>query len=188
MALSKETLEQLGKAGVDEAGLVVALRGVFPNGHEDYLPQCVAEMELHSVKSHDYAKGGSSLGNFERVAAILGLYRGLNLGDPKVVALVYALKQVDAVLWGLAQGIQHKVEGIVPRLDDVAVYAKIVKCMVIEATRLSQPPTTSPSPQFNHSRDYEDEREAQHTGSCGQAPPKSRLEPLPKSYNNPRQG
>ena len=137
MALSKETQERLYKesGGSTEADLVAALRRVFPHGHEDYLPQCVAEMELHSQKNHDYAAGGDSLGNFKRVAAILEQYPGLKLSDPKVVALVYALKQVDAVLWGLAQNITHKVEGILPRLDDVAIYAKIVKCLTIEMAR-----------------------------------------------------
>ena len=144
--LSAETANRLAAQGASEATLIDALKMVFPNGHEDYLPQCVAEMELHSVKNHDYASGGSPLGNFERVASILALYPGLKLSDPKVIALLYALKQVDAVLWGLAQNITHKVEGIISRLDDVAVYAKIVKCIAIEERRNAEIEQCGPYP------------------------------------------
>lgn len=111
------------------------LREVFPHGHPDFLPTTVREMQLHSDKNHDYAAGGSPLGNFERVSAILGLYPNLKLSDQRVVALVYALKQVDAVLWGLNQNIEHKVEGLNSRLQDISVYSKIVMCMNTEAAR-----------------------------------------------------
>lgn len=106
------------------------LREDFPHGHANFLPITLNELQLHSDKNHDYAAGGSALGNFERVAAILALYPGLNLSDKKVVALVYALKQLDAVLWGMAKGIKQKVEGLKERLGDISVYSKIVMCMV----------------------------------------------------------
>jgi hypothetical protein len=106
------------------------LRLQYPHGHPQFLPITLRELQLHSDKNHDYASGGSALGNFERVAAILAAYPKLNLGDPKVVALVYALKQLDAVLWGLNSNIEHKVEGLAGRLSDISVYAKIVQCMV----------------------------------------------------------
>lgn len=115
--------------------LIAALRVVFPHGHPDFLPTTVREIQLHSDKNHDYAKGGSPLGNFQRVAAILGLYPNLKLSDMRVVALVYALKQVDAVLWGLNSGIEHKVEGLNERLGDISIYSKIVMCMNTEAAR-----------------------------------------------------
>lgn len=105
------------------------LREEFPHGHPAFLPITVRELELHSKKNHDYAAGGSPLGNFERVAAILGLYPNLRLSDQRVVALTYALKQLDAVLWGLSENIEHKVEGINERLQDISVYSKIVMCM-----------------------------------------------------------
>ena len=110
--------------------VVAALREQYPNGHPRFLELTVREAALHSEKNHDYAKGGSALGNFDRVAAILAFYPGLALSDRKVVALVYALKQLDAVLWGLSAKIQHRVEGLLPRLQDISVYAKIVSCMV----------------------------------------------------------
>lgn len=106
------------------------LRQEFPHGHPQFLPITLKEMELHSAKNHDYAKGGSPLGNFERVAAILALYPNLKLSDQRVVALVYAMKQLDAVLWGLNSNIEHKVEGLASRLQDISVYAKIVMCML----------------------------------------------------------
>lgn len=105
------------------------LRELFPHGHPAFLPTTLREIQLHSDKNHDYAKGGNPLGNFERVAAILALYPKLRLSDMRVVALIYALKQVDAVLWGLSEGIEHKVEGLNDRLQDISVYSKIVMCM-----------------------------------------------------------
>ncbi len=127
--MRKETLKTLDGYGLSEPDFIEAMREVFPHGHEDFLPTVIAQMELHSVKNHDYAAGGSPLGNFERVATILALYPGLNLGDKRVVALAYALKQLDAVLYGLSKNITHKVEGFVDRLNDIAIYANIVICM-----------------------------------------------------------
>ncbi len=109
------------------------LRGEFPHGHKHYLPVALKQLELHSQKNWDYASGGDPLGNFDRVAAILGNYPNLKLSDRRVVALVYALKQIDAVLWGINSNITQKVEGLDSRLDDIAVYATIVQCMNSEA-------------------------------------------------------
>lgn len=105
------------------------LRTAYPHGHERFIPILVEHARLHSDKNHDYASGGDPLGNFKRVAAILALYPGLNLGNPVVVALTYALKQVDAVLWSLAKNIVAKVEGRGKRLDDVAVYADLARIL-----------------------------------------------------------
>ncbi len=128
--MTKLTLTQTENDAVQDA-----LRGVFPHGHPAFLPITLKEIELHSNKNHDYAKGGHPLGNFDRVASILALYPRLSLADRRVVALVYALKQLDAVLWGLSEGIEHKVEGLNDRLQDISVYAKLVECMNIEGVR-----------------------------------------------------
>lgn len=112
-----------------------ALRVIYPNGHKQYLPVVLKQLQLHSDKSGDYAAGGHVFGNFQRVAAILSNYPNLKLSDQRVVALVYALKQIDAVLWGINSNITHKVEGLAPRLDDIAVYATIVQCMDGEAAK-----------------------------------------------------
>lgn len=137
--LKEETQKRLERTGLKEETFIKALREVFPHGHPNFLEESIKEMELHSLKNHDYASGGSALGNFERGAAILAMYPGLNLGDKRVFALVLALKQIDAVLWGLAQNITHKVEGLNSRLDDIAVYAKIVKCMNNDLVKLTSP-------------------------------------------------
>lgn len=105
------------------------LRTLYPHGHPQFLPITLRELKLHSEKNHDYAKGGPPLGNFTRVAAMLEMYPRLSLSDPRVVALVYALKQLDAVLWGPSEQIEHKVEGLDARLQDISVYAKLVMCM-----------------------------------------------------------
>lgn len=114
------------------SALVDVLQAAFPHGHPHFLPLLVQKAKLHSDKNHDYAKGGTPLGNFERVSTILGLYPNLKLSDPVAVMLVYALKQVDAVLWGLNQGIEHKVEGPIERLGDVMVYAGIAICALMD--------------------------------------------------------
>ncbi len=111
------------------------LRNEFPHGHKHYLPVALKQLELHSQKNWDYASGGDPLGNFDRVAAILGNYPNLKLSDRRVVALVYALKQIDAVLWGINSNITQKVEGLDSRLDDIAVYATIVQCMNSEVVK-----------------------------------------------------
>lgn len=86
--------------------------------------------DLHSRKNHDYAAGGDPLGNFKRVANLLGQYPGLDLSDPSIVAMVYAIKQVDAFFWLKCQGHSAKVEGTADRLQDVAVYSMIT--MILE--------------------------------------------------------
>ena len=112
-----------------KASTIKELRKDHPYGHPTFLPITLKEIQLHSDKNHDYAKGGNPLGNFDRVASILSHYPSLKLADRRVVALVYALKQLDAVLWGLNSNISHKVEGLNSRLQDVSVYAKLVQCM-----------------------------------------------------------
>lgn len=108
---------------------IAGIRDVFPHGHPSFLPITMREVQLHSNKNHDYAAGGDPLGNFKRVAAILALYPDLKLSDPRVVTLVYTLKQLDAVLWGLNKGIVQKVEGLNDRLGDISIYSKIAMCI-----------------------------------------------------------
>jgi hypothetical protein len=107
-------------------------RQLFPNGHPAFNHITVQEMDLHSRKNGDYARGGSPLGNFERVSNILSNYPNLKVSDPRVVALVYALKQLDAALNMLSNNYEGQVEGMYERLADVAVYSKIVMCMLVD--------------------------------------------------------
>ena len=110
----------------------LALRTRYPYGHPNFIPTILEQVELHNNKNHDYARGGDSLGNFKRVAAILAAYWPEVFGGekgPAVLAFIYALKQVDAEGWQYAQGGESKVEGVEGRLMDQAVYANIRLCM-----------------------------------------------------------
>lgn len=105
------------------------LRELYQYGHKDFIPLCMKEIELHSDKNHDYAGGGDPLGNFQRVSDILKMYPGFPYDTPAGVALIYSLKQLDAILWGKAKSIKHKVEGLAGRYEDVSVYAKLARIM-----------------------------------------------------------
>ena len=109
------------------AQIIEQLRKEFPHGHGAFLTLCVEEAKLHSDKNHDYAHGGDPMGHFQRVADILKMYQGFPYDTPSGVALIYALKQIDAIFWGKAKGIKHKVEGLSSRYRDVSVYAKLAQ-------------------------------------------------------------
>lgn len=108
------------------------LRKMFPHGHKDFIPLMLKDIELHSKKNFDYAAGGDPLGNFYRVANFLSNYPKLQLSEPAVVALVYALKQVDAVFWMLSNGHTAVVEGLTDKLRDISVYAKLALLILEE--------------------------------------------------------
>jgi len=109
--------------------VIKVLREKFPSGHPEFIDLTIEELDLHNRKNNDYASGGNPLGNFYRVGKILELYPNLKLSDPRVVALVYMLKQVDATLWMLSNGHESKVETVDKRLEDVHVYAKIIRLL-----------------------------------------------------------
>lgn len=95
------------------------------HGHPRFYELLKDLAQLHSDKNHDYAKGGDPLGNFKRRAALYARYPGLDLSEPVVVALVDAMKQLDAALWFLSNKHEAKVEALPDRLRDVSVYALI---------------------------------------------------------------
>ena len=95
----------------------------------DYEQLTQQELELYQAKNNDYTKGGCPYGNFERVASILSLYPKLKLSDPRIVAMVYLMKQLDSCLWMLSEGYEGEVENIDTRLTDVHVYAKIIRLL-----------------------------------------------------------
>lgn len=117
-------------------GIEDVLREYFPYGHGDFIPTLLQQMQLHSDKNHDYARGGNPLGNFTRVASILKLWPGFPYDTPEGVAFIYALKQLDAEAWSMCQGGDCKVEGLDGRTDDQAVYANLRRCMRRENTRV----------------------------------------------------
>ncbi len=100
------------------------LKAKFPNGHDDFIPLCLEEIELHSNKNRDYAHGGDPLGNFNRVSEMLKAWN-IQL-TPYEVAWIYFLKQVDAVGNMLGNDYMGTVEGVKQRLLDISVYAKLV--------------------------------------------------------------
>ncbi len=103
-------------------------------GHPLFAKFTEEELALHEAKNRDYTAGGKGdpLGNFKRVASILALYPGLDTASPVVVALVYALKQLDSVFQMLANHYEGKVETIGTRLMDVSIYAKLARILAEE--------------------------------------------------------
>lgn len=101
----------------------------FPNVNLEFVALTIDELELYLEKNADYTKGGDPKGNFLRVASILRNYPGLDLGNLRVVAIVYMMKQLDAALWMLSQGYEGQVENIDTRLRDVHIYAKIARTL-----------------------------------------------------------
>ncbi len=87
------------------------------------------ELELYKAKNKDYTKGGDPFGNFNRVSSILSLYPKLKLFNPRVVCMVYMLKQLDSALWMMSEGYEGEIENIDTRLTDVHVYAKIARLL-----------------------------------------------------------
>ena len=108
------------------------LRELYPNGHPEFTTLILNELELHDSKNHDYSCGGDPLGNFKRVADMLAHYPGLRLDSPAVIGLVFAFKQIDAVLWMLSNGHQAKMEGVSDRLRDISIYMKLVNILLDE--------------------------------------------------------
>jgi len=101
-------------------------------GHPLFYKLTEDEIRLHSRKNKDYALGGDPLGNFRRVANILSQYPGLPITLPAIVAIVYALKQLDASLWMIAMGREGEVESIDSRLADIHVYVKLARILLKE--------------------------------------------------------
>lgn len=83
--------------------------------------------QLHNDKNHDYAGDGDALGNFHRVAEIMGM-------KPSGVAITYMMKQVDAVVDALKHDRVMKAEGLDGRLEDIAVYA-VLTIILLEEER-----------------------------------------------------
>lgn len=112
--------------------LYYQLRELYPNGHPDFIPMCLKEIELHSKKNADYAHDGDPLGNFYRVSDALTQW-GIKC-PPSIVAFIYMMKQVDAVGQMLGREYEGQVEGVDDKLQDISVYAKLVRILHREET------------------------------------------------------
>jgi len=89
--------------------------------------------KLHSRKNKDYASPEDPLQNFYRVAEWGKKYNLITPGyEPVKVAIIYALKQVDACLKLLGRNEKGGVEGIPERLRDIAVYSIIAEVLYRE--------------------------------------------------------
>ena len=109
---------------------IALLQTAYPHGHPSFIKNVLKDVATHSSKNKDYAEGGRPLGNFERVASILSNYPGLPLNHPAVIAILYAFKQIDAVLDSLAKERTLEVDNIDERLKDVVVYFGIARCIL----------------------------------------------------------
>ena len=118
--------------------ILACLDNLAPHGHPDFNDIVLSIAKLHSDKNHDYARGGDPLGNFKRSAEILGKYWQVfaTIEGPAILALMYSMKQIDAVLWSLSQGGENVCEGIEGKLKDMAVYALLTLIMVAEAKKV----------------------------------------------------
>lgn len=114
-----------------DSKLVEQLKALFPHGHRKFTELTVSELDLHSRKNKDYAGGGDPLGNFHRVAAILKLYEPLPM-SPMLVAIIYAMKQLDQVLWSEHRGLEGEIEDSDARLADIHVYMKLARILKSE--------------------------------------------------------
>jgi len=124
---------------LDKGVIHATLHTAYPHGDPAILEAFLRLIKLHSDKNHDYAgpvDGATTpdpLGNFNRGAAIMALYPGLDPAKPAHYAAILMLKQLDAVLNFLATQHEARVEGIASRLDDVSVYAQIIARLVDKA-------------------------------------------------------
>ena len=117
-----------------EDHIIEKLREQFGHGDPEFMAITIDEMKMYNAKNKDYAGGvaGDTVdpnGNFNRVASIFSMYPGLGLGDPRVIAMTYAMKQIDQVLWSLSRGYEGNVEGLDARLADIHIYTKIIRVL-----------------------------------------------------------
>lgn len=88
---------------------------------------------LHDNKNKDYATSEDPLQNFRRVAMWCRKYNLITKGNELVkVALIYFLKQLDAVLKLLKENQRGMVEGVPQRLNDMVAYSIIARILYEE--------------------------------------------------------
>lgn len=106
------------------------------HGHPRFYELLKEFADLHSRKNADYAQGGKPTGNFDRVSTILSLYPGLDLSRPPIIALLFMMKQFDAVMWSLSQGYKTAVESQHDKIRDMAVYSTLAIVLLEEEGKL----------------------------------------------------
>lgn len=146
------------------------LKEMFPNGHPGFVPLLLQLMGLHDKKNFDYANGGDPLGNFDRVAKLFESYPKLKLSNQIVVALTYAFKQLDAILWALNTDYTPRVEGLSERAKDIVVYSAIVCLMLKDMEKAATHITISPPVPERQSGLVEKENDERGRETGGVAP------------------
>lgn len=115
---------------IDKEEVLKFIQEQFPYGHRDFYVYLLNHMDLHNRKNRDYATQDDPLANFKRVGEWGKKYKLLTPGfEATKVGVLYMLKQVDASLKLLGDNTEGQVEGITERLDDVAVYATLIKIL-----------------------------------------------------------
>ncbi len=118
---------------------------------------------LHSQKNADFSGGKNSYVNFQHVSTIMGLYPGMDWASPLGVAMVYALKQLDAALMlASTQRKSETGEPISSRMRDIAVYAVIMEILSTPSSAAhpaqNSPPSHLPNNVFGVSNPSEFQR------------------------------
>jgi hypothetical protein len=115
---------------LDDFPVEQILKNHYIHGNPNFLSLTLDELKLYNDKNHDYAAGGRTEGNFERVSSIIKLYPGFPADKPIGICIIYMLKQLDAVMYMLSNKHKAKVEGVDGRLKDIHVYVKIARCIL----------------------------------------------------------
>lgn len=112
---------------------------LFKYGHPLFYDIIIDNCQLHNNKNRDYATLKEPLGNFTRVGKWAREYGLITEGyEATKIALLYALKQWDAVLKLLRDNQKGKVEGIPERLNDISVYSVIARILYQEEGKGSE--------------------------------------------------
>lgn len=118
--------------------IIAKLREIWQYGDPMFYEIIVELCQLHNDKNRHYATKEDPLQNFYRVGEWLKKYQLVTEGwEPVKVALIYCLKQIDAVLKLLGENKEElfkgttesveKIEGIEGRLNDIAVYMMLAR-------------------------------------------------------------
>jgi len=110
--------------------VIEKFKELFPHGDPMFYEIIISNCQLHNDKNRDYATKENPLGNFKRVAEWAKKYNLITEGhEATKVALLYAMKQWDAVLKLLGSNQIGEVEGVSDRLNDISVYSIIARIL-----------------------------------------------------------
>jgi len=113
--------------------IVKEFKKLFKHGHPMFYEIILSNCQLHNDKNRDYATIDEPLGNFVRVGKWAREYGLITEGyEATKVALLFALKQWDAVLKLMRDNQKGKVEGVSERLNDISVYSIIARILYEE--------------------------------------------------------